>query len=31
MLGKTPLLNKEIPAMQTIDNICDTLLKKKST
>jgi CO dehydrogenase maturation factor len=31
MLGKTPLLNKEIPAMQTIDNICDTLLKKKTT
>jgi CO dehydrogenase maturation factor len=30
MLGETPLKNKEIAAVQTIDNICDTLLKKNS-
>ena len=29
MLGETPLKNKEIPAIKTIDNICDTLLNKK--
>jgi CO dehydrogenase maturation factor len=28
MLGQTPLKNKEMAAIQTIDNICDTLLKK---
>lgn len=28
MLGKTPLENKEMAAVQTIDNICDTLIKK---
>jgi CO dehydrogenase maturation factor len=28
MLGDTPLNHKEIEAIQTIDNICDTLLKK---
>lgn len=28
MLGKTPLLNKEISAVKTIDNICELLLKK---
>jgi CO dehydrogenase maturation factor len=28
MLGETPLKNKEIAAVQTIDNICDTLLNK---
>jgi len=28
MLGKTPLLNKEILAVKTIDNICELLLKK---
>jgi CO dehydrogenase maturation factor len=28
MLGQTPLKNKEMAAVQTIDNICDTLLKK---
>jgi CO dehydrogenase maturation factor len=28
MLGKTPLLNKEIKAVKTIDNICELLLKK---
>jgi CO dehydrogenase maturation factor len=28
MLGETPLLHKESAAVQTIDNICDTLLKK---
>lgn len=28
MLGETPLKNKEIAAMKTIDNICDTLLNK---
>jgi CO dehydrogenase maturation factor len=31
MLGETPLKNKEISAVQTIDNICDTLLKKNPT
>jgi CO dehydrogenase maturation factor len=28
MLGVTPLLHREIAAVQTIDNICDALLKK---
>jgi CO dehydrogenase maturation factor len=28
MIGKTPLLNKEIPSVKTIDNICEVLLKK---
>ena len=28
MIGETPLLNKEIEAVKTIDNICDALLKK---
>jgi len=28
MLGETPLKNKEIPAIKTIDNICELLLKK---
>jgi CO dehydrogenase maturation factor len=28
MLGETPLLNKEISAVKTIDNICELLLKK---
>ncbi len=28
MRGETPLKNKEIVAVQTIDNICDTLLKQ---
>jgi CO dehydrogenase maturation factor len=28
MLGVTPLKNKEIPAVKTIDNICELLLKK---
>lgn len=28
MNGETPLLNKEISAVKTIDNICDTLLKE---
>ena len=28
MLGQTPLKNKEMAAVQTIDNICDTLLKE---
>jgi CO dehydrogenase maturation factor len=28
MLGKTPLLNKEISSVKTIDNICELLLKK---
>jgi len=28
MVGKTPLLDKEIEAVKTIDDICDTLLKK---
>jgi len=27
MLGKTPLLNKEIEAVKTIDGICELLLK----
>ena len=31
MLGETPLKNKEIAAVETIDNICDTLLKKNPT
>jgi CO dehydrogenase nickel-insertion accessory protein CooC1 len=31
MLGETPLLHKEIAAVQTIDNICDALLKKNQT
>jgi CO dehydrogenase maturation factor len=30
MRGETPLKNKQIAAVQTIDNICDTLLKKNS-
>ena len=30
MFGITPLKNKEIAAVQTIENICDTLLKKTS-
>lgn len=29
-LGKTPLLNKTIAAVRTIDNICDNLIKKDS-
>jgi CO dehydrogenase maturation factor len=29
MKGKTPLLNKEIPSVKTIDNICELLIKKK--
>jgi CO dehydrogenase maturation factor len=28
MLGVTPLKDKEIPAVKTIDNICELLLKK---
>jgi CO dehydrogenase maturation factor len=28
MRGETPLLNKEMEAVKTIDNICDVLLKK---
>ncbi len=28
MRGETPLLNKEITAVQTIDNICESLIKK---
>ena len=28
MLGETPLKNKEMPAVKTIDNICELLLKK---
>jgi CO dehydrogenase maturation factor len=28
MLGETPLKNKEIVAVQTIDNICELLIKK---
>jgi CO dehydrogenase nickel-insertion accessory protein CooC1 len=28
MLGVTPLKNKEIEAVKTIDNICELLLKK---
>jgi len=30
MRGETPLKNNAIKAVQTIDNICDTLLKKTS-
>jgi CO dehydrogenase maturation factor len=30
MRGETPLLNKEITAVQTIDNICETLIKKNN-
>jgi len=30
MLGKTPLLSKEISAVKTIDNICELLLKKNA-
>ncbi len=29
MKGTTPLLNKEIPSVKTIDNICELLIKKK--
>ena len=28
MLGETPLKNKEIAAVKTIDNICELLIKK---
>ena len=28
MLGETPLKNKQIEAVKTIDNICELLLKK---
>jgi CO dehydrogenase nickel-insertion accessory protein CooC1 len=28
MLGETPLMHKEIAAVQAIDNICDTFLKE---
>jgi CO dehydrogenase maturation factor len=28
MLGVTPLRNKELPAVKTIDNICELLIKK---
>jgi CO dehydrogenase nickel-insertion accessory protein CooC1 len=31
MLGETSLNHKEIPTVQTIDNICDSLLKKNPT
>lgn len=31
MRGETPLLHKEISAVQTIDNICDTLLTQLKT
>jgi CO dehydrogenase maturation factor len=31
MLGETPLKNKDITSMKTIDNICDVLLKKNQT
>ena len=31
MLGETPLKNKEIASVKTIDNICDMLLKKNPT
>ncbi len=31
MLGETPLKNNEITAVKTIDNICDTLLKKNTS
>jgi CO dehydrogenase nickel-insertion accessory protein CooC1 len=30
MLGETPLKNKEIEAVRTIDNICNLLLRKKA-
>ncbi len=30
MRGETPLRNKQLEAVQTIDNICDALLKKNS-
>jgi CO dehydrogenase maturation factor len=30
MLGQTPLKNKEMAAVKTIDNICDILLKKNN-
>jgi CO dehydrogenase maturation factor len=30
MLGETPLKNKEIAAVKTIDNICELLIKKNS-
>ena len=30
MLGQTPLKNKEIASVKTIDHICDTLLKKNN-
>jgi CO dehydrogenase maturation factor len=30
MLGKTPLMSKEITAVKTIDNICELLLKKQN-
>jgi CO dehydrogenase nickel-insertion accessory protein CooC1 len=30
MLGVTPLKNKEIEAVKTIDNICELLLKKSA-
>jgi CO dehydrogenase maturation factor len=30
MLGQTPLKNKEIASVKTIDNICDTLLKENN-
>jgi CO dehydrogenase maturation factor len=30
MNGKTPLLNKEIPSVKAIDNICELLLKKQN-
>ncbi len=28
MRGETPLLHKELPSVQTIDNICESLIKK---
>jgi CO dehydrogenase maturation factor len=28
MIGQTPLKNKDFPSVKTIDNICDSLLKK---
>jgi CO dehydrogenase maturation factor len=30
MLGNSPLGNKQMAAISTIDNICDTLLKKSN-
>lgn len=30
MRGETPLLNKELASVQTIDNICETLIKKSA-